>query len=146
MAARILLSYTAAQGLRMALPCPMEDRRIAAETLLVTLDDRTLDRVIASAQALKASRAHGAAAEKEALLDRLAARLAARLADQAKVYRYYTYGPPDAPGAAPGGAADLQDYGAPIRVEGLWLPVHGWVEYDSPLSPGQVKAYGLRVI
>ena len=101
MAARILLSYTAARGLKLALPCPMEDRRIAAETLLVTLDDRTLDRVIA---------------------------------------------PPDVPGAAPRGAVDSQDYRGPRGVVGLRGPAWGWVEYDRPLSPGQVKAYGLRVI
>ena len=142
MAARILLSYTAAQGLRMALPCPMEDRRIAAETLLVTLDDRTLDRVIASAQALKASRSRDVEAEKEAWWERLAARMAA----PAGVYRYYTPGPPDAPGVAPGGAVDWQDFGEPIPVDGLGLPAHGWVEYDRPLSPGQAKAHGLRVI
>ena len=142
MAARILLSYTAARGLKLALPCPMEDRGIAAETLLVTLDDRTLDRVIASAQALKASRARDAGALRGELLDKLAARMAA----PAGGHRYYTFGPPDAPGAAPGGAVDWQDFGEPIPVEGLGLPAHGWVEYDRPLSPGQAKAHGLRVI
>ena len=142
MAARILLSYTAARGLKLALPCPMEDRRIAAETLLVLLDGAALDRVIASAQALKASRSRDVEAEKEAWWERLAARMAA----PAGVYRYYTPGPPDAPGVAPGGAVDWQDYGAPTAVTGLRRPAWGWVEYDRPLSPGQAKAYGLRVI
>ena len=134
MAARILMSYTAARGLKLALPCPMEDRRIAAETLLVTLDDRTLDRVIASAQVLKAPRARDAAAYREETGE-----------DSVWVHRYYTQGPPDAPGAAPPGAVDLQDYGEPTLVRGLRRLVRGWVEYDRPLSPGQVKAYGLLV-
>ena len=135
MAARILLSYTAARGLKMALPCPMEDRRIAAETLLVLLDGAALDRVIASAQALKASRSR----DVEALR-------AERDEPSVWVYRYYTPGPPDAPGAVPRGAVDWQDYGAPTAVTGLRRPAWGWVEYDRPLSPGQAKAYGLRVI
>ena len=47
--------------------------------------------------------------------------------------------------AAPAGAVDLQDYGEPTLVRGLRRLVRGWVEYDQPLSPGQVKAYGLLV-
>ena len=138
---KILIRYTAERGLNMALSCSMEDRRIAAETLLVLLDGPALDRVIASAQALKASRSRDAEAEKEAWWERLAARRAA----PAGVHRYYTPGPPDAPGAAPLGAVDWQDYGAPTAVPGLRRPAWGWVEYDRPLSPGQVKAYGLLV-
>ena len=131
---RILIRYTAERGLNMALSCSMEDRRIAAETLLVLLDGPALDRVIASAQALKASRGRDAGALRAEL-------------DEPSVWldRYYTPGPPDAPGAAPLGAVDWQDYGAPIAVPGLRRPARGWVEYDRPLSPGQVKAYGLLV-
>ena len=135
MAARVLLSYTAERGLNMALSCSMEDRRIAAETLLVLLDGPALDRVIASAQALKASRARDAAAYREESGE-----------DSVWVHRYYTQGPPDAPGSAPPGAVDLQDYGEPTLVRGLRRLVRGWVEYDRPLSPGQVKAYGLLVV
>ena len=132
---KILIRYTAERGLNMALSCSMEDRRIAAETLLVLLDGPALDRVIASAQALKASRSRDAAALRAE-------------ADEppVRVHRYYTTAPPDVPGAAPRGAVDSQDYRGPRGVVGLRGPAWGWVEYDQPLSPGQVKAYGLRVI
>ena len=132
---KLLLTYASGSGLNMALSCSMEDRRIAAETLLILLDGPALDRVIAAAESLKASRARDAVAYREETGE-----------DSVWVDRYYTPGPPDAPGAAPPGAVDWQDYGAPTVVTGLHRYVRGWVEYDRPLSPGQVKAYGLLVV
>lgn len=132
---KILIRYTAERGLNMALSCSMEDRRIAAETLLVLLDGPALDHVIASARALKASRSRDAGA------------LWAEVDEPTvRVHRYYTPGPPDAPGAAPRGAVDWQDYRGPRGVTGLHRPAWGWVEYNRPLSPEQVKAYGLLVV
>ena len=105
-------------------PAPPPDPEVAA----------ALDRVIAAAKSLKSKRQSDAAAIRAET-------------GEAPVWvsRYYTPGPPDAPGAAPAGAVDLQDYGEPTLVRGLRRLVRGWVEYDQPLSPGQVKAYGLLV-
>lgn len=58
-------------------------------------------------------------------------------------FRYYCIFRPPMLGAVPRGFVEMEDYGERKRIDEIGWMAWGWVEYDHPLSKGEISGYEL---